>query len=311
MFKSITIYSIHPDSPLRNISDKRLEEAISVFPAHEPSASRRSSIGFVPPNSAESELMYVSTDGTRVFNLEVADRVLPNKVIADLLKVKVTEIQQQQGRKLRKHEVSDLRDNITVELLAKSHIKYSRTLAVIKNGYLIIGTTSYTMADRILMLISTALARETDKPIGLKYLNLDAEAFMLNFLLNNGVQEHADKFDLGRSAVLKGRGVIRLSDLDITSEAIKAHLVAGMSINELSLKYDDRIEFTLANTLQIKKIKLTGITPTVDDEVDYFDSQVALMSLSLASLIKDLHIALPKKMLDPTTQATKEESNEL
>lgn len=296
MFKSITIFEMHTDNPLRTMSDKRLEESISVFPAHDPSASSRTSIGFVPPNASEYDLLYTSTDGTRVFNLEVADRVLPNKVIADLLKVRVDQMQYQQDRKLRKNEVADLRDNITVELLAKSHIKYSRTLAIIKNGYLIVGTTSSTMADRILMLISTALARETNAIVGFKFLDLDAEAFMKQFLINAGKQDGAEKFDLGRSAVLKGRGVIRFTDLDLTNETIEAHLMGGMSISELSLIYDERIEFTLTNTLRVKRIKLVGIEPETsidDEEADRLNAQISLMSLSLANLIKDLHLALP------------------
>lgn len=285
---------MHTDNPLRTISDKRLEEAISVFPAHDPRASSRTSIGFVPPNVNEPNLLYTSTDGTRVFNLEVADRVLPNKVIADLLKVRVAEIQQQQGRKLRKNEVADLRDNITVELLAKSHIKYSRTLAIIKNGYFIVGTTSNTMSDRILMLISTALVRETNAIVGFKFLDLNAEAFMKQFLINYGTQVGAEKFDLGRSAVLKGRGVIRFTNLDLTGETIEAHLTAGMSISELALQYDERIEFTLTNTLRIKRIKLVGIEPDSDnEEEDRLDAEISIMSLSLANLIKDLHLALP------------------
>lgn len=222
------------------------------------------------------------------------ERVLPAAVVRELLEDKVAEIEESEGRKIRRKEQDELKDELILDLLPRAFIKSSRSYAYIdtKNQWLVVDAASSKKAEELVTLLRETLGTLPAKPFE---VNQSPAALMTAWV--SGAESTAafqiqDECEL-RDTAEEG-GIISCRRQDLEGEEIRAHLQAGKQVVKLALEWGERLGFVLSDDFSIKRLKFLDIileeaaTAESEDAATRFDVDFSLMSLELQRFIADL-----------------------
>ena len=122
-------------------------------------------------------------------------------------------------------------------------------------------------------------------------------AAMAEWLLS---QEAPAGFSVDRDCELKAadesRAVVRYARHPLLTEEVQAHLAQGKQPTRLALQWDDRVNFVLTDSLQLKKLafedNVLEQAKSQGQHADDFDGSVLMATAELGPLIGDLIDAL-------------------
>jgi recombination associated protein RdgC len=212
-------------------------------------------------------------------------------VVNEALEERLEVIELDEARKPSRKERTELRDDITHQLLPKAFAKSSRTYALIdrQNGWILVDASSANRAESVITLLRETLGSLPVRP----FETLVAPASVMTEWVQQP-QRHID-FELLDSCELRDSseegGIIRCAGEDLSADEIQAHVAAGKQVVKLALQWDERISCVLEADLAIKRIKFLDILQEqladveTEDEVARFDLSFSLMSLEFRRLI--------------------------
>nr|MDN1587813.1 recombination-associated protein RdgC [Escherichia coli] len=99
-------------------------------------------------------------------------------------------------------------------------------------------------------------------------------------------------------AILTDGGVAHVKKQDLTSDEIAAHIEAGKVVTKLALDWQQRVTFTLTDSMTLNRVKFCDGLLDQNDDIDLedslarFDADFVLMTGELQALIKQLITAL-------------------
>ena len=224
------------------------------------------------------------------------ERILPRGVITRMLAERVQAIETQQGRTIKRAEKAQLAEEIEFELLPKSFCVQKRLPAILDtvSKRLIINTSSSTQAAQL-----TSLLRKSVPGLHIEPLHHN-ENLALRFTewINNPASL-PPTFQLASDCLL-----FSLTDenkrftckgYELPAEEILTLLSQGLAAAEVSIIWNERIQFTLTHDLTFKRLKcLDYLTDEFNDarqqEDEYLqqDAALALLTGELRNLIDDL-----------------------
>lgn len=301
MLKTVTAFLIADKATKKLLSPESLQEVIPSPTIADPDKTQWQRTGFTKPDYFGEETVFVGADNSRVFCVQIRDRVLPGAVIKSELKKAIAEAERRQGHKCGRKQIAQMKDEIVVQLLPHSHIKPMDVLCMITNDYLLIGSGSARVVDLVLLDLFTAFPEQT---LLLKPLPTGRQVgkWMLELLLAGTTDD--GEFNIGDSVVLRGesKATARFKDLDLHSDRIHAHVQAGMMPIEMSVEYSDRLEFRLSDQLVIKGLKFSSLLiksaqeeADSDDTLGQFSATVALVGGELRSVLGHMVSEMPEK----------------
>ena len=209
-----------------------------------------------------------------------------------MVEEKAEAIELEQGRKVRKKEKDELKEDIMLELLPRAFSRNRRTYAYLSpaDGVLVVDAGSAKQAEDIASALRQSLGSLPVRPPVLE----QAPAFTFTGWLNESLDLPAS-IELGTECELKDPsedgGVVRCKGLDLKCEEIQNHLEAGMQVTKLSLTWDDNVSFVLDEEFGIRRLKFGETLQEKLDDVDSddaaakFDAAFSLMTLELSRLI--------------------------
>ena len=155
-FKNLLVYRF--TRPFTTELDA-LEEQLTAAAFTPCSGTQPSSIGWSKPLGDAGELYHHATDGCIMLCLKQQEKVLPSAVINEFLDDKVREIEANDGRKPGRKERSELKEEITFELLPKAFARSRRLYAYIdtRSGLLMVDSASHNRAEALLNLLRETL----------------------------------------------------------------------------------------------------------------------------------------------------------
>lgn len=310
MIKNFIAYRMTAASTL-DLKDN-LAEDLAV---RDPSAVQWSSMGFTP--FYNGEWRYDATGGY-MFIVQLRERILPAKVISQRLREMMDDAEKQMGRPVNKKEIMTLKDRAKLELLPEAFIKHTDIPVVViqtnqhsssLGSFLLIGSTSANKVDDIVNLLHASTDVENAGNLDIKPFagDLDINDFLKRLLregyLGEQVNELADDFDqaihtfnLGTAAALRGpdKATVRFKDMDLLGDTdIEDHVKHGFVPTELSITFEDKIEFAMNDKGIIKRIRFSDVLlkeaeegVRADDAAAYFDGTAALVIGELRQLLK-------------------------
>ncbi len=235
-----------------------------------------SSEGFVPPLKGQDPMAF-SVDGFIHCVYQETVRLLPGPVIKELLDEKVEQIEQDQGRRVGRKEKADIKDQITFELLPRAFTRSRRINVLIdsERQRLLVDASSASRAEQV---VSTLRRAVNSLPVTWPSAQTaPAESFGL-WLRDPTVMP--DGFTLGDRCELKGiqdqSASVRFSAVDLGREEILAHLDADMFPVRVNLCWNDELEFDLADTLEIKRLRPLDL---IRDNINNIDAEDAVAEL--------------------------------
>lgn len=255
--------------------------------------------GWVPPLGKHSDMLVHSTNGYHLVALRKEEKILPGPVIKELVEERAEAIEAEQGRKVRRKEKDEIKEQVMLEMLPQAFSKNRRCFAYLapKDGVLVVDAGSAKQAEDLASFLRKSLGSLPVRPPAVE----QAPAFTFTGWLNETVDLPAT-VTLGSECELKDPsedgGVVRCKGLDLQADEIRNHLETGMQVTKLAVTWDDSLSFVLDEELGIRRLKFGDTLQEKLDDVDAddaaarFDAAFALMTMELARLIPGLLEAL-------------------
>lgn len=194
--------------------------------------------------------------GCSLISMGKEERILPRGVIQQLLAERIQAIEAQQGRTVKRSERSQMAEELEFELLPKSFCLQKRLTALFDHvtKRLIVNSASTTQAAQLTSLLRKSIPSLRLEPMQTE----DNLAIRFASWINNPSLLPAS-FQLASDCLL-----ISLEDekkrfackgYELPSEEILTLLSQGLAAAEISLIWNERIQFTLTQDLIFKRLK--------------------------------------------------------
>ena len=282
-----------------DISAEALEEKLQAdaFKPCGPQETNRQ--GWVPPLGKHGDQLVHSANGYHLIALRKEEKILPGPVVKEAVEERAEAIELEQGRKVRRKEKDELKEQVMLEMLPQAFSRNRRCFAYLapKDGVLVVDAGSAKQAEDLASTLRKSLGSLPVRPPAVE----QSPAFTLTGWLNESI-DHPANITLGSECELKDPsedgGVVRCKGLDLKADEIRNHLEAGMQVTKLALTWDDNVSFVLDEELGIRRLKFGETLQEqlddvdVDDALAKFDAAFTIMTLELSRLIPGLLEAL-------------------
>lgn len=268
-----------------------LEPAMELLAFQPCAAQAMSSEGFVPvlDEGTDAPRYTHQYGGCIVFSVQIETRIVPPRVVDDVLHQRLAEIEAKEGRRPGGRERKRLKDDVIAELMAKSFTSKTRTRAMIdlERRLLLVDTSSRKVADGIASHIRSALG---SFPCVALTTRMPAMVWMTSVARSGNLPKN---LGLGDSCVIKGpdSAKVTIKKLDLRGEEVQGHLEAGMCISQLQLAYADQFTWVLDEALTVRQFTCVAEVEMPDDgEVENeLSARMFLLSTHFRQLIDVLN----------------------
>jgi recombination associated protein RdgC len=251
--------------------------------------------GWAPPRDGDS-LVY-AMNGQMLLTFRAEKKLLPASVVTQITRERAAELEEQQGFKLGRKQMRDLKEQVTDELRPRAFSirRDTRVWIDCTNGWLVIDAASQAVADDVRGL----LVKSIDQlPLMTVRVAQSPVAAMTSWLLDGDAPAG---FTLDQDTELRspaeGNATVRYVGHTLDTDDMRRHIEAGKQCMRLAMTWNDRVSFVLTPSLTIKRIAPLDVLkeasdPTAQDDDERFDSDVALMTAELDRMLRDLIDAL-------------------
>ena len=293
MFKNAQIYRL----PIHwGITREALEAQLASRPFQPCGSQDIESRGWVSPKGDET--LVAQAGGNWMVALCTESRLLPAAVVKEVAAERAVELESQQGYKVGRKQLRELREQVTLELLPQAFTRkrLSRALIDPKAGWLVVDAPSQARAEEVLETLRHTL---DDFPLSLLRTQLSPTSAMAAWLAAGaGPDGFILEQDFKLQSVAEDRAVATYKRHDLETAHVREHLEAGHLPTRLALTYQDRLSFILTDKLELKGLEfLDGATEDLDqldhnDASAVFDAELTLLAGELGDLIPALVEAL-------------------
>ena len=289
-FKNLQLYRLP-----KNWADNtgKLEEQLSTLTLQPCSACDLQSIGWVAPRDGGTLVHSVNRQWLLALGIE--QKLLPASVVKQFANDKAKEIEENEGRRVGRKEMRDLREAMTIELLPRAFVRRRTTFGWIDpvNGWLAIDAASPAKAEEFL----EHLRKSVDQlPAKLLQVTQSPSSAMTGWVAEGEAPSH---FTLDQDLELRSaeKATVRYVKHTLEGEEIRQHIAEGKVVTRLAMTWGDRISFLLNENLQIKRLSFLDLLKEqadgqAENEDERFDIDFTLMTGEVAQLLNDLLEAL-------------------
>lgn len=295
-FKNAIIYRL--TNPMQLMAHlPTLEDSLCAFQFNPCGSQDMARTGWVPATEQHRTLVH-QANGQYLLTIQKQEKIIPGPVIKQHLNARIAKLEAEQARKLKKTEKDSLKDEVLHSLLPRAFVKNNRTQLWIDitNGLIVVDAPSAKRAEDALALLRKSLGSLPVVPLTIeKPVELTLTDWVRSGLVPAG-------FAMGDAAelqhILTDGGVAKVKKQDLTSDEIKTHIEAGKVVTKLALDWQQRIDFTLSDSMTLNRLKFCDELRDQNDDIDRedilarFDADFTLMTGELQALIKQLITAL-------------------
>ncbi|WP_322058494.1 recombination-associated protein RdgC [Paraburkholderia sp. J63] len=262
--------------------------------------------GWASPRD-DGSLVY-STNRQMLLVFRAEKRLLPASVVNQVTKARAREVEEQQGFKLGRKQLRELKEQVTDELLPRAFTirRDTRVWIDTVNGWLVIDAAAQALADDVRGL----LVKSIDQlPLTGVRVALSPVAAMTDWLMSG---EAPSGFTVDQDAELRSSGeggaTVRYVGHALDANDMRRHIEAGKQCMRLAMTWDDRVSFVLTPSLTIKRVTPLDVIkeaadPTAQNDDERFESDVTLMTGELGRMLTNLVDILGGDQHDATHQA--------
>ncbi|KTC65802.1 exonuclease involved in removal of stalled replication fork (plasmid) [Legionella adelaidensis] len=291
-FSNALIFQFELDSQVN------LETALEPMKPCPPHA--RSIYGWLPAIAGE---MVHQVAGATLICMGKEERILPKAVIKRLLAEKIQALELNQNRTVKRAEKAQLAEELEFELLPKSFCVQKRQFALLDtvDNRIIVNCASNNQASQLISLLRKSVAGIKIEP----FLFTEDLAVRFTEWINNPALL-PENFKLASDCLLVSlddeKKRFTCKGFDLPAEEIVTLISQGLAAAEISLIWNERIQFTLTHDFTLKRIKSLDYLidefndiRKLDEEYQQKDAALTLLSGELRALINDLSKIINKE----------------
>lgn len=291
-FRNLRLYRLPRDW---DMDFSRLGNLLAALPLPRCGSLDMISRGWVYPRQ-EGEFVH-AINRQWLVALGVEQKLLPTTVVRQVAQERAAAIEAEQGRKVGRKELRDLRERVTEELLPRAFTRRRTTWCWIDpaGGWLVIDAGADARADEFLEVLQKTIAGIALRPL---QTQVSPGSAMTDWLAGGEAPSgfSVDQ-DLELRSTREGQAAIRYVRHALEGDEIRQHIAAGKMATRLGMTWNDRVSFVLTEKLQIKRLAFLDILKeeaeqNADTADEQFDVDFALMAGELARLLADLVVAL-------------------
>jgi recombination associated protein RdgC len=289
-FKNLQLYRL-PANWANTV--EKLEEDLARNPLPTCGATDSQSIGWVSPRDGGALVHSVNRQWLLALGIE--QKLLPASVVKHFANERAKTIEENEGRRVGRKEMRDLRESLTLELLPRAFINRRTTFGWIDpiNGWLVIDAASPAKAEEFLEHLRKSVE---GLPAKLLQVTQSPSAAMTGWIAD---AEAPTGFTIDQDLELRSaeNATVRYAKHTLEGDEIRQHVADGKVVTRLAMTWADRISFQLNEKLQIKRLSFLDILKEQADSQsenadERFDIDFTLMTGEVAHLLKDLLEAL-------------------
>ncbi len=250
--------------------------------------------GWVSPLGRYSDELVHVANGHILLCARKEEKIIPSSVVRDAVNEKAHNIEEQQGRPVRRKEREAIKEEILQDLLPKAFTRSQLTFVYIspKDNLLVINSNSDKKSEALLSYLRSTLG---SLPVIAPSLCQPPSTVMTRWLVDNDAP--AD-FVIENECELREPGdegsIVRCKRQDLVSDEIKTHLEAGKQATKLSITWQESLSCVLNENLSIQRLRFDqevldqsrDIDP--DDIIAQLDNDFSVMTLELSRFIPRL-----------------------
>lgn len=291
-FKNLRIFRL--DSRF-GVSAQALADMLAKHQFAQCGSQEPLSLGWVPPREG-GELVY-EVDRQYLICMRAEKKLLPSAVVNQAAREKAREIEEQQGYKPGRKQMKEIKEQIIIDLMPRSHAVQRDTLVWIdtRNHWFVIDTAAVAKSDEVLGLFAKSVDPFPVLPL---YTEQSPAGAMTAWLADGDAPAN---FTIDQDTELRSTGdsgaAVRYVKQSADIDEVRKHVQAGKQCTRLALTWADRISFVLTDAMDIKRVapldiltEKQDVSAVNDDEI--FDADMTLMTSELAGLISDLVVVL-------------------
>ena len=290
-FKNLAVYRF--TEPFTLAADV-LEQKLQQEPFRACGAHDEFSFGWTSPLGKASEVLAHSVNGYTMLCAKKEEKVIPSSVINEMLQEKISEIEEQEARKLPQKERTRIKDELIFELLPRAFSFSRKTYAYIDSlsGWVVVDAATPKKAEDLLSLLRKCLGSLPVEPISGE---VKPTAVMTQWLIsNNSPKDILIEDECELRAPEEDGAIIRCKRHDLALPEIKNHLDSGKHVIKLAMSWAERLAFVLDENLAVKRLKFLELIQEqaaeieTDDEIGQFDADFSIMTAELAQFLPRL-----------------------
>lgn len=293
-FTSALVYRYELDQP-SDVNTLLAADALKPCPPH-----ARFIYGWTAPHASALAL---EVAGSTLFSLGKEERILPKSVIKRILAERALAFEAQHGRSMKRADKAQLAEELEFDLLPKAFCIQKRTLALLDTvkQHLIINSSSKTQASQLI-----AQLRKSIPGIQVEPLSIEANLPLQFVQWINQPETLPQHFQLASDCLLFSlddeKKRFACKGYELPADEVLTLLSQGLAPSEISLIWNERIQFTFTQDATIKRLKCLDYLVDefqelrkLDDEDQQMDAAITLLSGELRLLIGDLLKAVQSK----------------
>ncbi|NUZ10012.1 recombination-associated protein RdgC [Pseudoalteromonas sp. McH1-7] len=298
MFFTNAIAYKYKDTP--NYEQTQFEEALQHEAAKPCGAQDITSFGWVNALGKYGTTLAHFEDGKILLKARRQDKVLPTAVINEMVAEKVSIIEKEDNRPVKKKVRDDLKENILSALLPSALVKSSYIYVFIdtKAELIIVNASSFNKAEETLALLRKSLGT---LPVTPAFADVATD-----LALTEHIKEHwaPDGFEFGGDATFSDghekSSEVTLKDHELSSQQVQ-DLISNCFVTKVAMK-TEQLRFTFETSGAIKQIKYSDIIKERNADIPKEDmakkliADFILTSTELTNLVNNLSSQLKQKI---------------
>lgn len=289
--KNAMVYRLNRNVPFDAADLQKKMEQFAFTPVGSQDMTKA---GWVSPLVADSEMLVHEVSGHLLLKIRRQEKTIPAAYLKEQIAEKVSKLESEQSRKLKKTEKDSIKDEVLHSLLPRAFTKDSFTQIWIdsNSGLIIVDASSARKAEDALALLRKSLGSLPVTPVSyIESVPLTMTAWL------KGADSLGD-FSIGSRAVLHGADseVVTVKDIDLQGEDVMAHIESGMFVNSIDVSWQDKISFRLLGDGAVKQIKMldiiqdkaaerTGESDSAENDFLIFTEEFSAMLSHLSSVM--------------------------
>ena len=284
-FKNLHPYRLSTEWP---VTAESLHEQLATKPFHPCGSQDFESRGWVAP-CQDGDLVHAIGDNWMVC-MQTETKILPPAVINKEADARAAVIAEQQGYKLGRKQMKELREQVTTELLPRAFTRIRKTYAWlnVQAGWLVVDAASKRKTEDVLEMLRHTL---DTFPLALLRTERSPMSAMADWLAGGAPEGFTLDQDFALQSISEDRARATFKGHDLEAAHVTEHLEAGHLPIKLAMTFDDRLSFVLTERGEIKRLDFLDVirdqvkADEHEDAQSIFDAEFALMTGELLRLL--------------------------